>query len=355
MKKDLLIKIITVMVIALSFSTISNAQGGWEEVHSISGVFMRDICFVAGSDGAWNTGWAIAYDGDLVKTTDGGDTWTAITQSLSSALAGISFADENTGFICTLDNKILKSDDGGDTWTTVYNSSVNFDKIAFKDDQNGVASGTEKLYTSDGGTTWSTGTGGSSYWDLDYAGGNTYFGVNLAGSLGQTTDNGATWSNVESLGQMAFMTDFMDETSGMFGGDLSKIMVTQDGGSTWSTNTLGGGQDAINCGGFFDADTIYACGSSGGVFKSIDGGDNWDTDTTFGSGVFQPRGLVVTGMNVIFAAANTSGGDGKVWRKIGASPFGADFEADQTVVCVCSSVDYTDLSYGLIDSWSWEF
>ena len=356
MKTRLLIEIIAMLVVIISLGKITNAQGGWEEVFSISDRFMRDICFVPGTDGAWNTGWAIAAEGEILKTTDGGETWTTYTQPYSSILGGISFADETTGFICTLDTyQVLKSTDGGETWSVVFTDIGGFDKIAFKDDQNGVVSGSYKHYTSDGGITWTEGTGGNSYWDMDYAGGDTYYGVYLGGSLGQTIDNGATWNNVESLGQMAFMVDFMNENTGMFGGDLSKIMVTQDAGSTWSTNTLGNGQDAINCGGFFDADTVYACGSSGDVFKSTDGGENWDTDTSFASGVFQPRGFVVTGMNVLFACANTAGGDGKVWRKIGAPPIGTDFEASQTEVCAGSSVDFTDLSFGNIDSWSWTF
>ena len=204
MKRILLIKLVTAMVMIIAFGKGINAQSGWQQVYSGSNMFMRDICFVPGTDGLWQTGWAISYEGDIVKTDDGCDTWTEISQTQSSSLAGISFADEDNGFIATLDNKILKSTDGSTTWSTVYNGSANFDKIAFKDVLNGVASGTAKLYTSDGGTTWLTGTGGSSYWDLDYASGDTYYGVNLGGDLGQSTDGGQTWSNIESLGQMAF-------------------------------------------------------------------------------------------------------------------------------------------------------
>lgn len=357
MKRKLQIRIAALLVVIITIGNSLFAQTGWQEVYSTDGTeaFMRDICFVPGTDGTWSTGWAVAYEGDIVKTEDGGDTWTEIEQNLSSQLAGISFSDQDTGYICTLDNKILKSIDGGATWSTIYNGTVNFDKIAFKDGLTGVASGTEKIYTTDGGATWTTGTGGSAYWDLDHAGGDTYYGVNLGGDLGKSGDGGATWTNVESLPVFAFMTDWLDEQSGMYGGDLSTIEVTSDGGSSWINNTLGGGQDAINCGGFYDADTIYACGSSGEVFKSINAGVSWTTDTSFSAGVFQPRGLVVTGANVIFAAANATGGDGKVWRKIGAPPINADFSADPTVVCAGSTVNYTDMSYGVIDSWTWTF
>jgi photosystem II stability/assembly factor-like uncharacterized protein len=354
MKKFLRLRL-TLILVSTALLINSAFTQGWEQVYSGSDMFMRDICFVPGDDGLWETGWAISFEGDIIKTTDGGDTWIEIGQSISTSLAGISFADETTGYIATLDNKVLKSTDGGLTWSTVYNGGQNFDKVAVEDEDNLVASGTAKLYSSDGGTTWSTGTGGSNYWDLDHASGSTYFGISLGGSLGQSTDGGATWTDMASLGAMGFMTKFMDETHGMFGGDLSTIKVTHDGGSNWTTNTLGGGQDVLNTGGFFDPDTIYAAGSSGEIFKTTDGGVSWSTDTSWSSGAFQPRGMVVTGMNVVFATGQNSSSDGLIWRKIGAPPIDADFEASETVVCAGSSVDFTDLSYGAVDSWSWSF
>lgn len=353
MKRGYLQKLVTIVAALMVFSVSSIGQNGWQQVFFAENVFMRDICFVPGADGAWQTGWAIAAEGYIYKTTDGGTTWTTYTQNHSTILGGISFADENTGYICTLDTyQILKSTDGGETWTVSYTGTEGFDKIAFKDTQNGVASGTFKVYTSDGGATWQDGTGGNSYWDMDYAGGNTYYGVYLGGNLGKSTDNGATWSNVESLDQMAFMTKWLDESNGMFGGDLSKLMVTEDGGSSWFTNTLGDGQDAINTGGFFDADTLYAWGSTGDFFKSTNSGEDWDLDTSFSN--FNPRGFVVTDYNAMYATG-WYGSDGMIWRKYGSPPFGADFNASDTLICKGSSVDFTDLSIGDIISYNWVF
>ena len=353
MKRKITQKLIIAFFAILFGGMTANAQSAWVEVQSVTDVFPRDMCFVPGTNGLWQTGWMIAYSGEILKTEDGGDTWTEISQTESSQLAGISFADETTGFICTLDNKILKSDDGGTTWTTIYNGSVNFDKIAFANDLDGVASGTSKLYTSDGGTTWQTGTGGSTYWDLNYGSNDTYYGVNLGGSLGKSTDGGETWTDIESLGAFAFSVKFLNEDHGFFGGDVSTLMSTQDGGSTWITNTLGDGQDAINSGGYFDMDTVYATGSSGDIFKSTDGGANWANDTSFSD--FFPRSLVVTGMNVIFVTGQNGAGDGVIWRKVGRPPIEADFEADETDICAGSSINFTDLSVGNIDSWSWTF
>ena len=352
-KKITLRKLVILLVLLVAGKFVV-AQSGWEQVYTGSNQFLRDMVFVPGPDGLWQTGWVIAFEGDILKTTDGGDTWTTLSQNISTSLSAISFADQDTGYICTLDNKIIKTTDGGTTWTTVYNGSVNFDKIQFKDGHNGVALGTQKLYTSDGGATWSTGTGGSNYWDLDYAEGDTYFGAYLGGALGKSTDGGATWTDVASLGQMAGMVDFLDGTYGMFGGDVSTVKTTTDGGATWTTNQVGSGQGFLACGGYYDKDTLYVTGSPGEVSKSTDGGQTWSTDTTVTGQSF--RGMVVTPFNVVFMCGKEDNSSvGTIWRKIGESPLQADFEADVTATCVGSSVDFTDLSIGAITSWDWSF
>ena len=147
MKNNITMKTVFSLVVALLLTTqMSFAQNGdWEEVYTGSEEFIRDICFVPGADGLWQTGWGITgYPESLIiKTTDGGDTWIEITQTFSTLLASISFADENTGYICTLksgtenpEGLIMKSTDGGLTWFQVYGSEdATFDKIKFKDTQ----------------------------------------------------------------------------------------------------------------------------------------------------------------------------------------------------------------------------
>ncbi len=344
----------SLLVFMLTIIMTGFSQGGWETVYSADNEFIRDMCFVPGENGQWQKGWAINAYGTILKTTDGGDTWTTITQTHSTLLGGISFADENTGYIATLDDKILKSTDGGDTWTVSFNGISGFDKVAFKDANNGCIVGGQKLYTSDGGSNWNTSSGGSNYWDLDHAAGDEYYAVFLGGDLGYSDDGGQTWSNEESLGQMAAMVDFYDSDHGMFGGDVSKIKVTTDGGDTWTTSTLATGQGLLVCGAWYDHDTLYATGSPGDLSKSTDGGQTWVTDTSFTGYSF--RAMVITPNNVLYLCGEKpSTSEGVILRKYGVSPLNADFEASEETVCAGSTVDFTDLSVGLIDSWDWSF
>ena len=356
------------LILALAILIISSLQGkqisaqsGWEMVYSETGfgAIIKEICFVPGSDSLWNTGWAVQYKGTILKTTDGGDTWTAFNQTYSSNLWGISFVDENIGYVCDLDGQILKSYDGGESWTRVYNNpDHNFAKIEFKDADNGIAIGAvQHVYTNDGGETWSQSTGGSDYWRCDYTDGDTYFAVEAVnGNVGKTTDNGATWTDVYTTPAMAMCVDFLDHERGIIGtGGAFAVKYTHDAGESWYNSNVGtSGAGDILAADWFDQDTVWVCGS--GIHKSTDGGVTWTQDTTMtGDDIFN-REMFLTDRNVVFVSGDIfETHEAQIWRKIEILPLYAIFEASDTQVCDGSVVDFTDQSYYDAVSWDWTF
>lgn len=366
MKNKITMMVLLNLLITLLFiSQVAYTQTGWEEVYSNSDEFIRDICFVPGDDGLWQTGWGITgYPESLIiKTTDGGDTWIEITQTFSTLLASISFADENTGYICTLksgaenpEGLIMKSTDGGLTWTQVYGSEdATFDKIKFEDSQNGVVTGYPSLYTSDGGITWTESTTPELYWQIDYAGNDTYFGVELGGDVGKTIDGGAIWTSIYSFSPtMMGGIAFFDEMNGLVGGDVSTVAVTHDGGDTWETTTLGTGERFGKAVGAFDANIMYAGLDIEEIWMTTDGGDSWELDTLMVDKTF--REMAVTPFNVVYLGGfDMTTGGGVVWRKVNELPLVADFEISEQATCTGSSIDFTDLSYYDVVSWDWTF
>jgi len=360
MKKRLFINFIAILVMIIVAGKTANAQSGWEMVYneSGSGTTIKGICFVPGANNDWQTGWAAQYKGTILKTTNGGDTWTSYSQSYSSQVWGLSFVDENTGYICGIDGKVVKTTDGGITWSVVFNNSAyQFNKVAFKDASKGVATGyPSDIYTTDGGTTWTDATGGTDYWGLDYADGDTYYAVKgFSGEVGRTEDNGQTWSSIYTTGfGLTVCVNFLDGNTGIVGGSEYKVKITTDGASTWTSKTVDSGSGDILAAAWFDSDTVWVSGS--GVYKSTDGGDTWTEDTSMTANGYANREMFITGLNVIYVSSNKiSPAEDQIWRKVGPPVVVADFEASDTVVCSGSSVDFTDMSSGPIDSWSWEF
>lgn len=92
---------------------------------------------------------------ELLKTTDGGDTWTSINDKIYDEFYIIPFrcyfSDEQHGFLCgagTSGSKILSTSDGGKTWKEEYagtSSDYLLIKMAFTSSKTGYAIGNNGL------------------------------------------------------------------------------------------------------------------------------------------------------------------------------------------------------------------
>ena len=109
-----------------------------------------------------NNGVAVGRSGQIVYTSDGGDTWTAATTTnvAGTHMEGISMSDASNGVSVGHSGQIVYTSDGGDTWTAATTTNVggtNMRGVSMSDASNGVAvGGTQIVYTSDGGDTWTT-------------------------------------------------------------------------------------------------------------------------------------------------------------------------------------------------------
>ncbi|RYY97897.1 MAG: hypothetical protein EOO11_09625, partial [Chitinophagaceae bacterium] len=103
------------------------------------------------------TGFAIAGDVNIKKTTDGGATWTVINTGNSNNLFGLYFVDAQTGFASGTSGTILKTTDGGASWTALTTNYNNlFNDVLFTNASVGMAVGAGGYLarTTDGGATW---------------------------------------------------------------------------------------------------------------------------------------------------------------------------------------------------------
>jgi len=98
----------------LLLQPITVAQEGWfwqnplPQGNSLFGVSFTDA----------NTGTAVGTYGTILRTTNGGDTWTRQTSGTTEWLFGISFTDANTGTAVGAVGIILHTTNGGATWSS---------------------------------------------------------------------------------------------------------------------------------------------------------------------------------------------------------------------------------------------
>jgi hypothetical protein len=123
----------------------------------------KDVLQTAVLKGIWftdnNTGYAVGYNGTILKTIDAGISWQPLNSGVSNSLFSISFANSNTGIACGANGVILKTNDAGLTWKPKTSGSlVTLHEVFFLDSVNAYISGQFGTYlkTKDAGETWSS-------------------------------------------------------------------------------------------------------------------------------------------------------------------------------------------------------
>jgi len=144
---------------------------------------------------------AVGAYGFIVRSTDGGATWSLASVPKRAVLTGVCFVDAKRGWAVGHDALILHTEDSGLTWAVQYQGAdleASFLDVGFLDANTGFAIGAYGLFlaTTDGGRTWTQ----RKIIDQDYflnritigPGGALYI-AGEHGTLLRSTDRGATW------------------------------------------------------------------------------------------------------------------------------------------------------------------
>jgi photosystem II stability/assembly factor-like uncharacterized protein len=298
-------KLILTLIIILSCSNVYSIEG-WSGYQTPLSVKINDVFFVN-----QNTGWAAGANGKIVKSTDGGLSWTEQNSTATVSLWSISFVNENTGW-CAGGNinlftfshvLVLGTTDGGNTWTALFDNhllNTHLNRI-YIDNSFGFILG----IGGNGGTTEgflikSTNLGNNwmsspspdykNYFDVVFKDNNTgYILTKYADDVGndtasvlRTTNGGSTWTNIYARGMLnlysvhyfandnvlCYGQSYMPGMAGRF------ILKSSDGGQNWDSTygpTVGNYWEAA----FIDFNTGWASGTSG-IFKTTNGGTHFE-------------------------------------------------------------------------------
>lgn len=239
-----------------------------------------------------STGWAVGVNGTVLKTADGGSSWTVQDPATHNDLTGVSFATANIGWTVGISGTIKKTVDGGTTWTSqTSGTSANFRWVSFASSNIGVAVGDAGSstvtirYTSDGGATWraaaTTSTVGLT--GVQMVSTTVGWAVGGTGQILKTVDGGATWTVRPSptTAGLASISFAPGGVIGYFVGNAAlpnwTIYKTTDSGATWTAVSGLGSTGAVNLFGVdaFDANNAVAVGANGAIRRTTDGGTTW--------------------------------------------------------------------------------
>ena len=274
--------------------------------------------------------WAVGDAGAVVKTTNGGTTWTTVTPPVSGEPLHNVFALTATNVLVCVnmtagnDGRIYRTTDGGASWAMVYQNTATgafIDAVFMTDSNNGTAVGDPVngqwllLKTTDGGSSWSAnGTlaqnGSEAGWNnsFEWSGSqNGWFGTNNS-RVYYTTNGGANWQSGATPAVDSWGISFINAQSGMIGSDTGKTASTTNGGVSWSSTALAGTSSSTFPAGIAVPTPRWWMISGTTVYKTSDQGSGWTVDHSRSAAFNHIAMKVVTSAGVVVGyAVGTSG------------------------------------------------
>lgn len=294
---------ISIAILFLAFFHV-NGQQVWTEVYNYPSndpVQYDDVYF-----SSQNVGYALgsinAADAPvfILKTTDGGQTWSEIVYSKQYDFQGtksreIFFSDSqpqiglmlSTNYYAFEGYSMWRTTDGGQTWqATGPQGPDGISAIAIENGKFFIytvdeSNGNEYAYfytSSDYGDTWnlessSSGSPNHGLYQISFVSSQLGYGQNN-NEIYKTTNSGQTWGKVGDFqGGPGIITSlvFKNSQTGFSGGTyLGHFQKTTDGGQTWQPLILNNGfqPDVFNI-------SLYGNAVYASSFRSLDLGANW--------------------------------------------------------------------------------
>ncbi len=189
------------------------------------------------------TFWVAGQD-KVLRTTNGGSTWSSTTIAGLPTLNSISMFDINVGWVVGASGKIFKTTNGGATWTAQTSNTTNtLHKVMAQGQFDAIAVGANGTIcrTNNGGTTWTVST----------------FGTNDLYAI--TAVNSELYA----------------------AGESGTIIRSIDGGSVWGAQTSGTTSNLLAIASYdvLGNKGFYACGNAGALLRSANG-TAWSTVAT---------------------------------------------------------------------------
>lgn len=247
-------KITQPVVVLILLLAVQGAAAQWQRLTTGYAGNLEDVYFTH-----IDTGYAVGGS-TILKTTNGGLTWTSQSVPPTHTLNAIFFPSSNVGF--AVGDVVYRTVDAGATWDSVHVAdeqwkAPEFRSLFFFSDSVGIVVGDAFRSTTDQGDTWIDGPydfvmpGASTVIDfigngVGFLGGWTGTTIGMFGIVAKTTDLGKTWTQSlgmedKSRGLRISSIEFVTPSVGWVVGSResgnppysrTRILHTSDGGAT---------------------------------------------------------------------------------------------------------------------------
>ncbi len=257
-----------------------------------------------------DVGWIGGNGGVVLRTTNGGTTWTNVTGTPIGtadvyAICGI---DANTCLVSTSPGAtfVYRTSNGGANWTQIFTQTGGFiDDIKFQNATTGFMYGDPvsarwSLWKStNAGATWDSAglylpqAGSEAGWNnaMWVSGNNIWFGTNST-KVYKSTDFGSSWTSAATTGSVNSYSVAFNTNIGFTG--QSVALKSTDAGGSWAVQTLPG---SGTCYSFNGVAERFWYNRGTGIYWSSDNGSNFASQYT-GTGTLLAMNLVAAGTTI---------------------------------------------------------
>lgn len=307
-------------------TNLSNGAS-WSEIYGGDGA----DCFIDWNDN--NTIVASYINGDYQLSTDGGASWSSISNGITGTAAWVapivqSPSDPNTYYAGY--QHVFESNDQGFTWTQKGSIGAVLDEIKI------APSNTNVIYASAGSGIWKSTNAGNSWSNIS---------TSLPNGQAQITDLA-----IDSLNPNRVYVTLSGYSAG------NKVYVTHNGGATWINYSAGLPNVPVNC-------VVFSNRAPQGVYVGTDVGV-WYREASMSSWIPYMNGLpnvVIDDMEIFYPTNKLRAatyGRGLWETDLYSDPFSAPVAAFNTQFspgCISTPLQFTDVSGNNPTSWSWSF
>lgn len=250
-----------------------------------------------------NNGYAAGTNGTVIKTTNGGVSWSPVNISTSNPVQEISFINTQDGWAAVGDNganwqtsgSVWKTSNGGTSWVqqTFTGSVFAGFSVKFVNANTGWVgtahemSGGKNIYsTINAGTSWTSNPSPADWlwtFGLDFLDPNNGWAVSnnqTNGVIFHTSNGGPNWLP-QTAANLPFMygIDFINSNIGFAVGNSGTIKATTNGGTLWSNQTSSTTVQ-LNEVSFASATSGWVVGATGKILFTANGGNTWLSETS---------------------------------------------------------------------------
>ncbi|MEO8513476.1 MAG: T9SS type A sorting domain-containing protein [Ignavibacteria bacterium] len=232
------------------------------------------------------TNYAAGFTGTVLKSTNSGQTWSALTSPVIANINKVYFpptGTATTGWVGSASG-VYKTTNGGVNWVQQIGSGA-FSDIFFTDLNTGIALRTNNIFfkTTNGGTNFTQFNFSNNSLVqgsvISFAGGSNLYllavdNVNDTTFVFKSANTGDSWTQIFKTPGIYFDMEFINLNTGLMCGSNGTVKITTNGGTVWTSINAGTTNNLLGIE-YASSNIVYMVGASGTILKSTSGGSFW--------------------------------------------------------------------------------